>query len=145
MNRSARLQSARSWLKSYSGQNLAAGYRKHFGIDWVCAFKELETLGVKIDDEYKNKLLKSLAGSVAARRRRELRRKEAVDRFPDQDQTFAYIAGYTEAGFAYGVTWEEWEGLGRENSINSEADISMATGGEPQDIPFGATSIQADD
>src|SRR5882724_7168013 len=93
MTRSARLQSARSWLKSYTGQNVAAGYRKHFGIDWVCAFKELEMVGVKIDEEYKNKLLKSLAGGVAARRRRELRRKEALDGFLDQDQTFAYIAG----------------------------------------------------
>ena len=27
----------------------------------------------------------------------------------DQDDTFAYIAGYTEGGFAYGITWEEWE------------------------------------
>jgi len=136
MTRSARLQSARSWLKSYTGQNVAAGYRKHFGIDWVCAFKELEMVGVKIDEEYKNKLLKSLAGGVAARRRRELRRKEALDGFLDQDQTFAYIAGYTEAGCAYGVTWEEWEGLDRENSINSEADISSSIDGEPQDIPF---------
>ena len=23
----------------------------------------------------------------------------------DQDETFAYIVGYTEGGFAYGVTW----------------------------------------
>jgi len=27
----------------------------------------------------------------------------------DQDDTFAYIAGYTEGAFAYGVTWEQWE------------------------------------
>ena len=29
----------------------------------------------------------------------------------DQDETFAYIDGYSEGGFAYGVTWEEWEQL----------------------------------
>ena len=93
-------------------------------------------LGVKIDDEYKNKLLKSLAGGVAARRRRKLRRKEAFSGFFDQDETFSYIAGYTEAGFAYGVTWEAQEPLGQEDLINQEADVSMTTDGEPQDIPF---------
>ena len=25
----------------------------------------------------------------------------------ESDETFAFIAGYTECGFAYGVTWEE--------------------------------------
>jgi hypothetical protein len=43
---------------------------------------------------------------------------------------------YTEAGFAYGVTWEEWERLGLENSINPDADISTTIDDEPQDIPF---------
>jgi hypothetical protein len=136
MNRPARLQSARSWLKTYGGQNIVSGYRKRFAIDWVCAFKELEMLGVRVDEEYRNKLLKSVAGDIAARRRRKLRQKEGFDAFSDQDETFAYIAGYTEAGFAYGVTWEEWERLGREDSINPEADISTTIDGEPQDIPF---------
>ncbi len=137
MNHSARLQSARSWLKTYSGQNIVRGYRKHFGIDWVCAFKELEMLGVKIDDGYKNRLLKSLAGDVAARTRRKHRRKEASDGFPDQNETFAYVASYTEAVFAYGVTWEKWERLDHEDSMHPEVDISMIIDGEPhQDIPF---------
>jgi hypothetical protein len=136
MNRSARLQSARSWLKTYTGKSVAAGYRKHFGIDWVCALKELEMLGVKIDEGYKNNLLKSVAGGVAARRRRRLQRKTTLDEFADQDENFAYIAGYTEAGFAYGVTWEEWERLDRQDPINPDADISITTDGEPQEIPF---------
>jgi len=121
MNRSARLQSARFWLKTYTGKNIAAGYRKHFGIDWVCAFKELEMLGVKIDEGYKNNLLKSVVGDVAARRRRRLPPKATFDEFADQDENFAYIAGYTEAGFAYGVTWEEWERPERESSIKPKA------------------------
>ena len=33
--------------------------------------------------------------------------------FWDSDETFAYIAGYTSAGFPYGITWEE---LGEEPS-----------------------------
>ena len=42
---------------------------------------------------------------------------------PDQDETFAYIAGYTEGGFAYGMTWEEWEQLEQESSTSSELEI----------------------
>lgn len=136
MNRSARLQSARSWLKTYTGENIVAGYRKHFGIDWFCAFKELETLGVKIDDEYKNKLLKTLAGSVAARRRRELRRKEAFCGSFDQDETFSYIAGYTQAGFAYGVTWEEWERLNQADLIDPNGDSNNTSDDDSQELPF---------
>jgi hypothetical protein len=41
----------------------------------------------------------------------------------DQDETFTYIAGYTEGGFAYGVTWEEWEQLEQESSTSSELEI----------------------
>jgi hypothetical protein len=41
----------------------------------------------------------------------------------DEDETFAFIAGYTEGGFAYGVTWEEWEQLEQESSTSSELEI----------------------
>jgi len=111
MDRSARLQSARTWVKSYKGKNIAVGYRKHFAVDWVCAFRELEILGVKIDAAYKGQILKSVEGDIAARQRRKSKQVETPESSLDQDENFAYIAGYTEAGFAYGITWEEWEGL----------------------------------
>ncbi len=135
MKRTARLRSARSWLKTYNGQNIVSGYRKHFEVDWVCAFKELEILGIKIEPEYKNNVLKSVTGAVADRRSRKLRRKEVFERF-DQDETFAYIVGYTEAGFAYGVTWEEWERLDPDHSNNPRVETSVTTDCEPEDIPF---------
>ena len=104
MDRSARLQSARSWLKTYNGRNIASGYRKHFGVDWVCAFRELEMLGVKVDSGYKSELLKCLEGHIADRQRRKARREETYEEPFDQDENFAYIAGYTAVAFAYGVT-----------------------------------------
>ena len=79
---------------------------------------------------------KSYAGGVAARRRRKLLRKEAFNEILEQDETFAYIAGYTEAGFAYGVTWEEWERLDYENSNHPDLEIGMTTDAQSQDIPF---------
>ena len=39
MKRAGRLASARSsWLKKFEGKNIVAGYRKHFGVAWMCAF-----------------------------------------------------------------------------------------------------------
>jgi hypothetical protein len=37
------------------------------------------------------------------------RKNEKVRIRLDQDENFAYIAGYTSGGFPYGVTWQEWE------------------------------------
>ena len=41
----------------------------------------------------------------------------------DQDDTFAYIAGHTDGGFAYGITWEEWEQFEQVSSNSSELEI----------------------
>jgi hypothetical protein len=30
---------------------------------------------------------------------------------PDQDENFAFIAGYTNGDAPYGITWEEWKDL----------------------------------
>ena len=32
---------------------------------------------------------------------------EVLDPYEDMDDDFAYIAGYTTAGFAYGLRWED--------------------------------------
>lgn len=56
---------------------------------------------------------------------RKERKKELadVDEYPDSDETFAYIAGYTPAGFAYGTTWEE---LGESPPWLEEAEIRLS-------------------
>jgi hypothetical protein len=46
----------------------------------------------------------------------------------DQDETFAYIDGYPEGGFAYGVTWEEWEQLEQESSNSSSWKLAETAG-----------------
>lgn len=47
----------------------------------------------------------------------------------ESDETFAFIAGYTECGFAYGVTWEE---------IGGKADIDEIDREDTEeDVPFG--------
>lgn len=47
--------------------------------------------------------------------------KRALSR--DQDERFAYIAGYTNWGFPYGLIWEELEALESEDLPESESDI----------------------
>ena len=136
MNRSARLQSAGNWLKTYNGKNIAAGYRRHFAVDWACAFKELEMLSIKIDSAYKNQIVKSVEGHIAARKLIKSRRQETYEEPFEQDEYFAYIAGYTAAGFAYGITWEEWEQLDQRNLPGPEGDSNTDFNDDPPDLPF---------
>jgi hypothetical protein len=136
MDRSARLQSARVWLKTYNGKNIGAGYRRYFGVDWSCAFKELEMLGVRIDAAYKDQILKSVEGHIAARRRRMSRRGETDESRFEQDETFAYIVGYTEAGFAYAITWEEWDRLDQSDLLDPPGDSNANFSDQPPELPF---------
>ena len=42
--REQRLQAARPWLAKYEGKHIVKGYRKHFGVDIICAITELQML-----------------------------------------------------------------------------------------------------
>jgi hypothetical protein len=41
--------------------------------------------------------------------------------YPESDETYAYIAGYTNWGFAFGVTWEEMERYADQDSLDELA------------------------
>jgi hypothetical protein len=116
-NQKQRLQSARSWLQTYQGQRIVRDYRKHYGVDFPTAFKELELLGVSISPEYKEAVLRGVQGNIEARRRKKLA-KQGDGYDEDQDANFAYIAGYTAGGAAYGLTWDEWNECCGEDSLN---------------------------
>lgn len=116
MSRSGRLFSARQWVKAFEGKNLVRGYAKWFGVDRLCAAKELGMMGV-VDPTYVARLecrrhervrMRAEARARAAARA-EAHQRELLD---EQDEHFAFIAGRTSAGFAYGLTWEEYEALG---------------------------------
>lgn len=105
MSRRCRLNSAKKWVVSCKAKNIAKAYRKWYGVDYQCAFTELEMIGVKIDPQYKQQVL----NSVESQRINKLKKKQEkeVDWFEDSDENFAYIAGYTSGGVPYGVRWEE--------------------------------------
>ena len=107
MTRPGRLASARSWLKKFSGSNVVRGYAKWFGVDLVCAVKELSLLGVTVDPAYVAKLKTTFDSRKTGGPKQPVVAPQSDGYGRDWDENFAYIAGRTEAGFPYGVTWEE--------------------------------------
>jgi hypothetical protein len=117
MNRAQRLQCAPSWLATQTGRTpvqTAKAYRKRHGVDWPCAVQELSLLGVNLDPGWVAQLYRSLEGAQRARRQRRESQEQAWDL--DSDHYFAYIAGYTPGGAAFGITWEEWRQMEAEQS-----------------------------
>ena len=111
MSRLARLQSAPHWIPKYAGKNIVRGYAKHYGVNLLCAAKELQLLGVEVDPEYVRRLQATVEAKAEAMRKRKEKEPWAREleelAAADWDDDFAYIAGYTSSGVPYGVTWEE--------------------------------------
>jgi hypothetical protein len=110
MSGAARLQSGRHWLRTFSGKRVVRSYARWFGVDLVCAAKELGILGLRFAPEY----LDALRRTTAERRRRRRdapKEATAVEVEAMCDHEVAYIAAYTEGGVPSGLTWEEMDGL----------------------------------
>lgn len=113
MNRAARLQSAKHWLTTYTGCEVVKGYRKWYGVTTACAIIELRQLGARIDEQ---RLIQARRTEESTARQRAKKKQERAEKrvaeeatLVESDENFAYIAGYTNWGFPYGVTWEELE------------------------------------
>ena len=111
MNRQARLQHARStnWLATYHGKDVIKGYCKWFAVDPLCALKELRILGMTISEEKEIEIRKTAEKKALARRRQkdDAVEKEQEALCIESDDTFAFIAGYTPNGVAYGILWDD--------------------------------------
>ncbi|UCD80190.1 MAG: hypothetical protein JSW26_01790 [Desulfobacterales bacterium] len=66
-------------------------------------------LGIQVDAIYEANVRRSIDDRAEQRKQRRLARMEEkfYDLYPESEETFAYIAGYTSWGFPYGVNWEE--------------------------------------
>ena len=96
MKQSARLQSAVSWLKEFSGKNVLRGYCKHYGVDWRCAEFELKRLDVQLDRDHLQSRELTEQNHVAKRtERREAQIAEDVSQCWHDYETplEAYLAG----------------------------------------------------
>ena len=127
MKQFQRLHSASHWLKTYNGKSLVRGYSKRYGIDKLCAIRELRMLGVEISEEYENNLRRSLQQLWDQRRLRKQKREQqnSVPAY-ESDEYQAIIIGYTEGGASYGITWEEMEEIERgENRFVHPVDAPL--------------------
>jgi hypothetical protein len=137
MSRAARLQAAKRWIAEYRGKNLVRGYRKWFGVSDVCAVLELRMLGVDIPDARLEQARRD-EQSRAAHRARQKENRTRATHAPGWDNEFAFIAGYTEGGAAYGTAWDdaaadevrEWHRLAE------VAGIPPRTFDDDDDLPF---------
>lgn len=113
LKRESRLQAASHWISKYEGESIVKAYSRHFAVNKLCAIKELQMLGHKIDTEY----IEALVATVECERRtKEFKReveleKKALEVYLESDDIFYYIAGYTEGGAPYGITWNEYENV----------------------------------
>ena len=132
MARPARLQAAAHWIPRYSGKSLVRGYCKYFGVDVPCALTELNMLRIKLDPDYVQQVKRSWENRIKEKQKRaELVRirkqeEEALWALQDSDDFYAYIAGYTEGGAAFGITWEEMAAI-------EKAEAAAASGAEAND------------
>ncbi len=102
-----RLKKARQWILTYNGtpKHMVRNYRKRFHVDIMTAISDLKAIGVEFTQEY----LDAVKASEAERiRRKHLQKQQEQPDFNEfQDDRFAFIAGYTEGGAPYGISWEE--------------------------------------
>lgn len=105
MRRPGRLISAKAWLKGDGKhcKNIVRAYRRYYGVDFLCAFKELKILGVRVDPEYEKQVLRCV--EKKAERRKKAREEAETSISEDSDGDFSFIAGYTSNGFPYGERW----------------------------------------
>ena len=129
LSRARRLLSAKRWIATYSGRDLVRGYKKWYGVSDVCAVLELRMLGVEIPDARLEEARRNEQDRAALHARRK-RQKTPRGEPGESDETFGFIAGYTEGGAPYGTTWDEMdEGVG---------------GYTPGGAPYGSEQAESD-
>ncbi|WP_026081197.1 hypothetical protein [Paenibacillus sp. PAMC 26794] len=77
LNREGRLRAVKSWLRTYNGKNIVRGYSKHFAIDLLGAVRELEMIGISIEDNYKKELRADLQNKI--KRKEMIKQKKVLD------------------------------------------------------------------
>jgi hypothetical protein len=139
-----RIQAAREWARSLGAGPHSRGvlnkYARANKVTALCALKDLERLGIKIDPAVAARIHDdhSRGGRVASPK------SGVPDGYGEWwDDDYSFIAGHTSGGAAFGVPWENDNGNdhadsgGRARSLDpsKETDSSPAVQGD-DDIPF---------
>ena len=106
--REVRLRKARQWVLTYEGSHIVRAYRKRFKVDPTCALADLGEIGALQPEKLAIMKQNEEIRLQKRREEREARREqEFYEQFPNSDDRFFYIVGYTSGGAPYGTTWEE--------------------------------------
>lgn len=140
LNRVQRLRVAKRWIASYGGKDPVRGYRKWYGVSGVCAILELRMLGVEIPESRLEQARRDEQARATHRARRNERHARNLA-FGHSDETFAFIAGYTEGDAPYGIEWDDADAAADEvvlwRRIAEEACIADAPRfDDDDDLPF---------
>ena len=107
-----RFEKAKSWVETFDGENIVQAYAKLFGVNLKNTMKELEIIGVHISNHEKEHIKRILKDRKLQKERKKEKRKRKtlqMNNFEYSDDTFAFIAGHTEGGAPFGITYEEME------------------------------------
>ena len=136
--REKRIEKAKVLLESCKDKKyFVKKYKKIMGVGKLCAAKDLHALGL-VDDVYLQSAIKHDELLKTKRKEKKERKKQEKEmELIESDDYYAYIAGYTSNGFAYGITWEEWEQMENEtyNPISIDKDIEKLSI-ECDELPF---------
>ncbi|MGF2614455.1 hypothetical protein FZC84_14185 [Rossellomorea vietnamensis] len=110
LTKDERQEIASSWVREYEGDNIVKAYSKKFRLNLKSSLKELTSFGFTISSEERAQI-KRLIDIQKQQRENKKRKKEAreLQDLIDSDETFAFIAGYTEGGAPFGITHEEMQ------------------------------------
>lgn len=94
IKRKNRLDTSKKWIENYDGKNIVRGYAKWYGVDLLCAIKELRMNKVTVDEEYEDKVKKSIESKKLTKRINEENRKKRLIDIQDEfsDNRFEFIA-----------------------------------------------------
>ncbi len=109
--RKYRLASSADWVRNFEGENIIKAYSRWYGVPLLCAIKELRSKGIEIEEAYEREVKeKAEAKRIARQLDKERKEKSKIEKYDEfSDERFAFIAGYTSGGAAYGVTHEEMQ------------------------------------
>lgn len=131
-----RIRKARQWLTTYEGtpKKITKHYRERFHLDTMTAIRDLQEIGVEFTQEYLDAVKRSEEERIRQKHAREAAKKQAelAEEYADCDGWFAYIAGYTDGGAPYGLTWEE---VGIDPMLPFEEKVRLYRSGEYLETP----------
>jgi hypothetical protein len=113
-----RILESKDWVYHYKGNDIIRKYAKRHRIPQAEALTDLRKLGHPVSyDIAKLKKNKNLHDYLFE-----------LEFESESDADFYYIAGYTEGGAPYGITWEE----ANENGLLDEVDLDS----DDDELPF---------